>query len=583
MPNRNINVVTRQLWRLVRQNQKPSLYTAMISNGSSATISDPPTRIGSKIPMEYDTHSYATVLAHTKPATSPPAATVEDLIFYPKGHASSYLKKNHSKADVNKAFEEAIQALNSLQSNDNAIRNSIQNTRINTKEDTIRYLERSGLPLTTVEKLSFIHVAGTKGKGSTCALAESLLRHHGAHTGFFSSPHIMHTNERIRIDGQPMDKEKFTKLFWKVYNRLKEQSEHETDMPAYFKFLTILCFHAFVEEQVDVAILEVGIGGEQDTTNIVRNVRTVGITSLGLEHTELLGNTLQKIAWQKAGIIKPNSHVYTHVTQPECLQVIRDRASDNQATVHEVPRMEDYFHYNLQDKYLDSFHNTILLNGSLAIQLVYDWLDQTEGPLHRAHKPNETKMCPEVLMGLRNTHWPGRCQLVEFHNMRLHFDGAHTPESMKICTDWFQTSTSHNSNPKILIFNRTGDTDPIEMLQILQNACRFDLACFVPNLATTNPNRPSQVMVRYSGEYQITRAHAIAKTWQKLSEASKQTNTVLVHVSLWDAFLDIRERYGIETNLDILITGSIHLLGAAISALDQLHGANNDRPSNGHK
>lgn len=140
----------------------------------------------------------------------------------------------------------------------------------------------------------------------------------------------MSVTERIRIDGTPIPKENFTKYFWRVYNALNSQREKENDMPQYFKFLTVLSFYVFIEEKVDVAIFEVGIGGQYDPTNVIPATKTVGITSLGLEHTQLLGDTLEEIAWQKTGIVKKKSNVFT-VEQPnECIGVIVDRTAENQ-------------------------------------------------------------------------------------------------------------------------------------------------------------------------------------------------------------------------------------------------------------
>ncbi|XP_022223467.2 folylpolyglutamate synthase, mitochondrial [Drosophila obscura] len=494
--------------------------------------------------------------------------TLDELVFDPKGQHCHNNGNATDGKDVNAEFEEAIKQLNFLQSNDVAIRNSMENPRVNTKADTLKYMERSGLSLNTLEQVSFIHVAGTKGKGSTCALTECLLRQHGVHTGFFSSPHIVCTNERIRIDGQPLAKEKFTKQFWKVYKRLQERQEHELDMPAYFKFLTILAFHVFVEERVDVAVLEVGIGGEHDCTNIVRNVRTVGIASLGLEHTDLLGNTLPEIAWQKAGVIKPGAHVYTHVSQPECLQVIRQRAQEKQAILHEVPPTQDYFQSNKYARHWDSFSNVVHLNGSLAIQLASDWLRQTSGPHHRDYTLNEAKLEPKMLLGLLNAHWPGRCQLVEYQGLRLHLDGAHTMESMTVCTDWFAKSISKSTSPKILIFNRTGGSVCGPMLNLLNRCCAFDMVCFVPNLATSNPNVPSQVIVRFSAQQQLMRANDIATQWTQMCAKEKQPDRGQVYSTLTDAFTAVRKRYATDNGqIEVLVTGSIHLLGAAISAL----------------
>lgn len=107
-------------------------------------------------------------------------------------------------------------------------------------------------------------------QGSTCALTESILRSFGIKTGFYSSPHLISVTERIRINGMPISQDKFTRFFWKVYDRLIINKEHDNDMPAYFKFLTILGFHIFSDEKVDVAVIEVGIGGENDCTNVIR-------------------------------------------------------------------------------------------------------------------------------------------------------------------------------------------------------------------------------------------------------------------------------------------------------------------------
>ncbi|EDW62356.1 folylpolyglutamate synthase, mitochondrial [Drosophila virilis] len=490
-----------------------------------------------------------------------------DLVFYPDGRPAMPNDQDaNSIARENADYNAAIETLTKLQGNGDSIRNSISDKKLNSLVHTLKYLERSGLTLEDVEQLSVIHVAGTKGKGSTCALTESILRQYGARTGFFSSPHLATTNERIRINGDPLPKDKFTKYFWLVYNRMLVQREHEKDMPAFFMFLTIVGFHVFIAERVDVVVLEVGLGGELDCTNILRNVRTAGITSLALEHTALLGNTLRQIAWQKAGIIKPGAHVYTHVTQPECLQVIYERAAERRAQVFQVPSTDAY----LQNA--DGLNEYVRLNASLAIQLTYDWLRQTTGRLHRDYPINERHITSEVLRGLNAANWPGRCQLVEYENMRVHLDGAHTVESIRVCCDWYQKSIRHSRNPNILVFNRTGDSDPKAILHVLRQACTFDMVCFVPNLATDKPNDPNQANLHCSPEAQRQRAQSIAATWQQLCDSQQQQpNHGQMYNTVWDAFVAIRTRYPYHIQLDVLITGSIHLLGAVITVLNDFH------------
>ncbi|NXG84416.1 FOLC protein, partial [Stercorarius parasiticus] len=148
-----------------------------------------------------------------------------------------------------------------------------------------------------------------------------------------SSPHLVQVRERIRINGQPISKELFSKYFWLVYNRLEETKDPEhASMPAYFRFLTIMAFHVFLQEKVDLAVVEVGIGGAYDCTNIIRAPVVCGISSLGIDHTSILGDTMEKIAWQKGGIFKPGVPAFT-VAQPERpLEVLRDRAQEREVS-----------------------------------------------------------------------------------------------------------------------------------------------------------------------------------------------------------------------------------------------------------
>jgi len=168
------------------------------------------------------------------------------------------------------------------------------------------FTERAGVKMEDLDKLSIIHISGTKGKGSTCAFCESILRHKGLKTGFYSSPHLMEVRERIRINGKPLPKEKFAKYFFDCWDNLCNNGDGQgkADMPAYFRFLTLMSFHVFLQEKVDVAVIEVGIGGAYDSTNIIRKPVVCGVTSLGMDHVITLGGTLESIAWQKAGIFK---------------------------------------------------------------------------------------------------------------------------------------------------------------------------------------------------------------------------------------------------------------------------------------
>ncbi|KAL9880978.1 folylpolyglutamate synthase, mitochondrial isoform X1 [Glossina fuscipes] len=468
-------------------------------------------------------------------------------------------------------YGEAIETLNALQTNAEALRLSMKHN-INHLEDTHKYLLRSGLTLFDLKELSYIHVSGTKGKGSTCALTESILYAYGLKTGFYSSPHLVSVTERIRVNGEPISKEKFTRYFWKIYDKLQDAQDYEHDMPGYFKFLTILAFHVFLEERVDVVILEVGIGGELDCTNIVPNTKTVGITSLGLEHTNLLGETLNEIAWQKAGIIKPGSMVYTTVAQEDCIRIIRDRCKEKGgADLHKVPDFELYFQDEKDRELKKSLNHVILLNGSLAIQLAYDWLRQNRKDMTERKEINKAYLTKQVVEGLINCHWPGRCQMIKYLNLNMYLDGAHTSESMKICGSWFSQSVSYSENPKILIFNITGDRDSTTLLKILKSFSVFDLVCFLPNVITSATTNTPDTQLIHAHREQLERAKMHACNWELLCLEDQTPNFAKVFPSLLSCFQYIQDEFDKSQQLDVLVTGSLHLLGATILSLNKLY------------
>ena len=151
------------------------------------------------------------------------------------------------------------------------------------------YLDRLGMT-ERVNAMSYIHVAGTKGKGSTCAFVDTVLRRSGTKTGLYTSPHLVDIRERYRVDGAPVSKTTFTRNFWWLHHKLKETCEADLGMPAYFRFLTLLGFRIFTSMNVDAVVLEVGLGGRLDATNVIRSPAVCGVTSLGLDHVEVLGH-----------------------------------------------------------------------------------------------------------------------------------------------------------------------------------------------------------------------------------------------------------------------------------------------------
>src|SRR5271154_2644484 len=162
------------------------------------------------------------------------------------------------------------------------------------------WLRRINYTPQELNSLNMIHITGTKGKGSTCAFVSSILQHlNPSHKiGLFTSPHLKAVNERIQINSVPISEDDFARYFWEVWDRLEtfeptEGSEIQFDKgrkPVYFRFLTLMAWHAFIDMKVDTAIMEVGVGGEYDSTNLVTQPTATGVTSLGIDHVTVLGN-----------------------------------------------------------------------------------------------------------------------------------------------------------------------------------------------------------------------------------------------------------------------------------------------------
>ena len=286
-----------------------------------------------------------------------------------------------------------------------------------------------------------VHIGGTKGKGSTCVMLESILLADGWRVGRYSSPHLYDFTERLMINGVPCPPDEFAELFFSVYERLEPDTMQSL---TYFELLTLLAFVYFAQKRVDVAIFEVGLGGRLDATNICRPDVSV-ITSISYDHILQLGPTLVDIATEKSGIIKPGVPVVTTVLHPDIQTVVRDRAQSIGAPLFvlnehffirrcDLPEASRYaFRYETQSPKFPvklSLDNVTLQmpgghqirNASAAISAFL--------LLHHGKKTFETATIRE---GLRNSFLPIRGEIIRQSedSPTLLFDGAHNRSSIR--------------------------------------------------------------------------------------------------------------------------------------------------------
>ena len=309
--------------------------------------------------------------------------------------------------------------------------------------------------------LKSIHIAGTNGKGSTAAMVTAFAKAHGLRVGTFTSPHMDSIRERIQLDGVPLGEEPFwqaASVVREVENRLFE----EWGAFNYFEILTAMMFVVFQQEGVDLAIIEVGIGGLLDNTNVGHPLVSV-ITTIGLDHQDLLGSTLEEITAQKAGIIKAGQQVVVGPVTRECMDVIRSTASKQGATVQAFG--EDFS--LVEDSYQDT-ELTIPLeqlslkgafqkeNATVAIRAFRSWMEATGRSVQ-----------PEFIeAALRVVSWPGRMEVLQETPLVI-IDGAHNLPAIERLV---QNMTARVGKKQTLLFSALTRKDSQQMLLRLQEA-----------------------------------------------------------------------------------------------------------------
>jgi dihydrofolate synthase/folylpolyglutamate synthase len=274
------------------------------------------------------------------------------------------------------------------------------------------------------DSLRFVHVAGTNGKGSTCAMIASALQTAGRRTGLFTSPHLAEPTERIRIDGRPISAGRFANAFERVHTSVEQLlREGAIDLhTTYFETVTAMALLVFAEEAADMVVLEVGLGGRLDATNVVTPELCV-ITPVDFDHEAFLGRSLEAIAGEKAGILKAGVPAVFARQRSEAAAVLNLRAEQ---LCISVARTDSW---SIEDLELDARGSRFLLSGELDLRIVCPLAGEHQVENAATASVALTRLGisePEIIAGIAQTRWPGRLEHVSEHP-EIILDGAHNP------------------------------------------------------------------------------------------------------------------------------------------------------------
>ena len=343
-----------------------------------------------------------------------------------------------------------------------------QEARIELGLERVRdHLQRLGSPH---EALRCVHVAGTNGKGSTCAILESVLRAAGLKTGLYTSPHLSDVRERVRVDGEPISRQDFAELMNVTL------SEDLARRLTYFELLTSLAFQWFTRRRCDVVVLETGLGGRLDATNVIGAPLASVITSIDFDHTQFLGRTLRSIASEKAGIIKAGRPALCGPMAPEALAVMRARAEEVGARLSVVKP------WRIAAVDWRRGRQTLLEGRKRRTLSLLGERQGVNAALARAALDSAgLEVSPAAWReGLANARWPGRFEVI-FSPKKGHvavLDGAHNPQASKALAETWKRSPWSRGSARWII-GLMSDKDAAGVLSPLAPFLK-DVVCVAP-------------------------------------------------------------------------------------------------------
>lgn len=377
-------------------------------------------------------------------------------------------------------------------------------------------------------RLPCIHVAGTNGKGSVSAMLDSVLREAGLRTGLYTSPHLIRFNERIRISGVPIPDEELIRLLDDVERADQIQASGPGGRPGtFFELTTAVALKWFLEQPVQMTVLETGLGGRLDSTNVVDPLVAV-LTEIGLEHTSYLGDTLEKVAAEKAGIIKPGRPVVVGPQRPAVARIIEEKAREAgspllraEERVSVKRRSQDLEGQVLAVETADGAWSPFrlpllgdfqLANCALAITAL-EWMrDSLQLPLTQ----------DLIRAGLEKTRWPGRCQVVSRDPVFL-VDVAHNPDAAQALAVFLKKF--RGDKPVVLICGMLSDKDAEGFFRLMRPV--VDACVLVP--LDSERNMPMERLLAAAKAAKLPAAEGMLPTAIKNAQKwAKKNNGIVV-------------------------------------------------------
>jgi len=364
------------------------------------------------------------------------------------------------------------------------------------------------------DRVRLVHVTGTKGKGSTCAILASVLRSAGYRVGLFTSPHLEHVEERVQVDGVPISHAELAARMGEIAPAVRAIERDGSSGLTFFEIGTALGFLHFCFRRCDIAVIEVGLGGRFDSTNVCNPLVSV-ITNVGLDHTAQLGNTLEAIAFQKAGIIKRRVPVVSGVTQPGPREVIRQVAAEMNAPLYEVvPRPSPAHEVALLGE-----HQRV--NAATATAVI--------GRLRETGMPIPPVA---VVRGLAEVRWPARVELVS-RNPAVVLDTAHNVPSAEALVNTLRESFPVRGTTRV-VFAVSSDKNYPEMLRVLAGYFdHFHLTKYGHNPRCVPPEKLAAVLAEAAPGKPFTTHPAAREAWAAAWAAADENDLVCVTGSVF--------------------------------------------------